>query len=339
MTNFEIYKRDFTKKAQLNGFSSISIEKCLNYSKKLIENNIPVIYDSTNFSGLVGYNTKYIRRSIVSTTYFYRYFEIKKKNGKIRKLAEPLPSLKEIQKWILNEILYNVKVSKHAKGYIPKRGLFEHLKYHKNEEIVLTLDIDNFFTNIKFDLVFKVFSNLGYSNNVSYILSKLCTLDNALPQGAPTSPYISNIILYDFDNCISAYCKKNNIKYTRYADDLAFSGNFESKELIELIKENLKNLNLKINRDKTQLMKKNTQQIVSGVVVNEKIQIPKTIRNKIRNEMFYINKFGIKSHLEKINEHRENYVLHLLGKINYLLYLNPKDEEFIRYKQILHKLK
>ena len=162
----------------------------------------------THFSSLVGYNTKYIRRSIISTKYFYRYFEIEKKNGKKRKIAYPLPSLKEIQKWILEEILYNVKISRHAKGYIPKRSLYEHLKYHKNEKTVLTLDIDNFFGSIDEDLVYNVFLNLGYSKNVSYFLSGLCCLDKCLPQGAPTSPYISNIILNKFfeSDSISGYC-------------------------------------------------------------------------------------------------------------------------------------
>lgn len=339
MTNFDVYEKEFTKKALLNGFSSDSIQKCLAYSKFLLDNNLPVIYDLTHFSSLVGYNTKYIRRSIISTKYFYRYFEIEKKNGKKRKIAEPLPSLKEIQKWILEEILYNVKISRHAKGYIPKRSLYEHLKYHKNEKTVLTLDIDNFFGSIDEDLVYGVFLNLGYSKNISYLLSKLCCLNKCLPQGAPTSPYISNIILNNFDSFISNYCKDNNIKYTRYADDLAFSGDFDSKELIETIKAQLKKLDLKINNNKTKIMNRNKRQIISGVIVNDKIQVPKSTRNQIRNQMFYITKFGIQSHLEKIKEKRENYISHLLGKINYILSLNPKDIEFVEYKKALHKLK
>lgn len=338
MSDFDNYKKAFVKKATQNGYSAENIEKCLVYSKSLLDKNLPVIYNSSHFSSLVGYDVKYIKRAILSTKYFYRYFEIIKKSGKSRPIAEPLPSLKEIQVWILNEILYKVKVSRYAKGFIPNRSLIEHLKYHKNEKTVLTLDIENFFGNISDTHIIKVFLDLGYSKSMTKILSELCLLEKKLPQGAPTSPYLTNIVMIDFDYQISIYCKDNKIKYTRYADDLAFSGDFDSKELINIVNKELNKLKLKINKDKTLLMKQNVQQIISGIVVNKKTQVPKNIRNKIRTEMYYIKKFGLDEHLKRIENNRENYTLHLIGRINYLLNINPSDEEFKNYKQFLYTI-
>ena len=339
MSDFDKYSKEFTSKALQNGYSQENIDKCLKYSKVLLDKNLPIIYNEYHFGSLVGYKSKYIKKASFGTPFFYRYFAIKKKNGNIRTIAEPLPSLKEIQDWILNEILYKIKVSRYAKGFVPKKGLKDHLRYHKTEKQILTLDIEDFFGSIKFDSIFKMFKSFGYSNDISKILTQLCTLEYKLPQGAPTSPYITNIILIPFDDKISSYCKENNLKYTRYADDLAFSGEFDSIKLISFVKQQLKELDLKLNKDKTLLMKRNVQQIVSGVVLNDKIQVPKASRNKIRNEMFYIKKYGLENHLSQINEYRENYLLHLIGKINYLLSLNPKDDEFINYKKYLYSIK
>jgi len=142
----------------------------------------------------------------------------------------------------------------------------------------------------------------------------------------------------DFDNTISKYCSTKNLKYTRYADDLAFSGDIKKTELIKLIKTELNKLGLRLNNDKIKLMKQNQPQIISGIIVNRKAQISKSKRNKIRNEMFYIKKFGLESHLSRTKETRSYYLKNLIGRINYLLSINPKDIEFIEYKNHLNKL-
>ena len=335
---FNKYKKLFTEKAINSGYSEDNILKCLSYAEPIMKKGFPVIYNTSHLSSLVGYNKIFIKRAVNHTTYFYRKFEISKKNGTKRVLLEPLPSLKEIQSWILEEILYNHKVSRYAKGYIPNRSIKDHVRYHTKKEKVLTLDIKKFFDNVSFKLVENIFVKIGYSELISNLLTKLCFLDGKLPQGAPTSPYISNIILLEFDEKISKYCSDNNLKFTRYADDLAFSGKIKKTELVNLVRAELKKLGLKLNNDKIKLMKQNQPQIISGIIVNEKTQIPKRIRNQIRNEMFYIKKFGIESHMQKTNQTKSKsvYLKHLLGKINYLLTINFKDNEFIEYKRILH---
>jgi len=333
------YKIDFTAEAHKMGLSKRSIQHCLDYAEVLISHNVPIIYNPSHFSSLVGYKKEYLKKAALHTSYFYRNFEITKKNGKKRPIAEPLPSLKEIQIWILENILEKVEVSPFAKAYKPKTSLIENLKFHKNQPKVFTLDLENFFPSIKMEWVEKVFLELGYSKMVSNLLAKLCTKDSALPQGAPTSPYLSNLIFKEADAIISEFCKQRKIKYTRYADDLSFSGDFDENELLDKVTETIKTLHLRINESKTKLMTPDMRQTVTGIVVNDKPQVVFTKRNELRQAMYYIMKFGFEEHRVYKEINHANYLEHLLGKINFVLQINPKDFEFLRYKALLIDLK
>jgi RNA-directed DNA polymerase len=334
--SFSTYKSAFKKKALENGFSEDNINKCLKYAEPIISNGFPVIYNTTHLSFLVGYKKGYLKKAALYTPYFYRDFQIDKKGGGKRQISEPLPSLREIQLWIYKEVLSKVKVSRYAKAYVPKRSIKDHARYHVKEETVLTLDIKNFFGSITTYQTEQIFLNIGYSKLVSNLLAKICTLKGTTPQGAPSSPVISNIVLKEFDNDIAKYCEQNSLKYTRYADDLAFSGDLDKDELIKFVEERLNHYGFELNEDKTRLMLRHQPQIVSGILVNEKTQVPKSIRKKIRQELYYIKTFGLESHLDKIELKKENYIKHLIGKINYLLSINPKDKEFLEYKKYLY---
>jgi RNA-directed DNA polymerase len=333
------YKTDFTAEATKKGLSRRNIQNCLDYAEILISNNVPIIYNPSHLSALVGYKKEYLKKAALHTSYFYRNFEITKKNGKKRPISEPLPSLKEIQIWILENILEKIPVSPFAKAYKPKTHLIENLKFHKNQPKVFTLDLENFFPSIRIELVEKVFLELGYSKMVSNLLAKLCTKDSALPQGAPTSPYLSNLIFREADSIISEFCKKRKIKYTRYADDFSFSGDFDENELLDKVTKTIKNLSLRINESKTKLMTPDMRQTVTGIVVNEQPQVTFSKRNELRQAMYYIMKFGFEEHRAYKEINQANYLEHLLGKINFVLQINPKDFEFSRYKALLIDLK
>ena len=337
--DFTKYKENFTAEASKKGLSKSSIQRCLDYAGVLISHNVPVIYNPSHLSALVGYKKEYLKKAALHTNYFYRNFEITKKNGKKRPISEPLPSLKEIQIWILKNILEKVPVSPFAKAYKPKTHLLENLKFHKNQPKVFTLDLENFFPSIKIELVEKVFLELGYSKMISNLLAKLCTKDSALPQGAPTSPYLSNLIFKEADTIISEFCKQQKIKYTRYADDLSFSGDFDEEELLNKVTETIEKLNLQINESKTKLMTPDKRQTVTGIVVNDKPQVDFNKRNELRQAMYYIKKFGFDEHRVYKEINQTNYLEHLLGKINFVLQINPKDNEFIEYKAWLIDLK
>lgn len=337
--DFLHYKDIFTKEATKMGYTPQNIQNCLDYAEILFSNDVPVIYNSSHLSGLVGYKKEYLKKAANYTRYFYRDFEILKKNGKKRPISEPLPSLKEIQLWILKNILYKCPVSPFAKAYRPNVSLIENLKFHKNQPKVFTLDLENFFPSITIASVEKIFVDLGYTKALSDLLAKLCTRDGTLPQGAPSSPHLSNLIFEDADAIISEYCIQRKIRYTRYADDLSFSGDFDENELLEKVTETVKKLNLKINASKTKIMTADRRQTVTGIVVNEKPQVVFHKRNELRQAMYYIKKFGIEEHREYKEINQANFLEHLLGKINFVLQINPKDTEFTAYKSHLIDLK
>jgi RNA-directed DNA polymerase len=337
--DFTQYKDKFIKEALKLGYSEHNIQRCLSYAEVLFSKNIPIIYNTSHLSELVGYKKEYLWKAALYPKKFYRDFEIIKKNGSKRLISEPLPSLKEIQTWILKNILYKVPVSPFAKAYKPKISLIENLRFHKNQPKVYTLDLENFFPSIKTDAIEKIFLELGYSKMISNLLAKICTRNGELPQGAPTSPYLSNLIFKEADAMISDYCKQKKIRYTRYADDLSFSGDFEEKTLLDKVTEGIENLNFHINKSKTKLMTPNTRQTVTGIVVNEKPQVVFHKRNELRQALYYIKKFGIDEHREYKEIRQANYLEHLLGQVNFVLQINPKDLEFIEYKAILIDLK
>jgi retron-type reverse transcriptase len=332
---FEFYEKHFRAKAVKSGFSEDDIQRCLAYAQPLIERDLPVIYNTANLCALVGYRKNYLKRAALFTSYFYRTFKIKKKSGSLREIKEPLPSLKEIQIWILNNILYQIRVSKFAKAYVPDRNIIDNVRFHRNKVKVLSLDIKNFFSSIKRIDVEKIYRDVGYSSNVANLLSKLCCCDEILPQGAPTSPYLSNIYLIKFDNYIAAYCQQKDIRYTRYADDMIFSGVFDEEPLIKLASHELAKIGLAMNLEKTKVMRQNNRQMVTGVVVNKSLQLPKEQREKIRQEVYYIERFGLSDHLKWTENNKANYIKHLLGKINYGLTLNPNDKDLKEYRSFI----
>ena len=271
----------------------------------------------------------------------YKVFKIKKRNGKYRTIYEPNYILKNIQKKILNNILNNKSISKYAKAYKKNISLKDNAIEHLNKDIILKLDIKDFFENIRFiDIYNSCFSIEYFPKEIGMLFTYLCTYNDYLPQGAPTSSYISNLVMKEFDEYIGEYCTSNNISYTRYSDDLTFSGNFNPSIIIKKVRKHLLKLGLKINDKKTHIIKKSNRQTVTGIVVNEKLQIASSYRKNIRREIYYIKKYGIKSHLKFTNKNidEKKYLNSLYGKINYVLQINKIDKNFIEYKDYIKEL-
>lgn len=271
----------------------------------------------------------------------YHIFKIKKRNGKTRTIYEPQPNLKIIQKNILHNILEDRYISKYAKAYKKGISLKENASIHTNKPLILKLDIKDFFDNITFMQVYSsCFPEKYFPKPIGTLLTNLCTYKDSLPQGAPTSSYISNIVMLDFDISVGEYCQKNNIDYTRYCDDMTFSGSFSKKEIIDLVKHELSKLGLSLNKEKITLITKKSRQVVTGIVVNKKMQVNINYRKNIRKEIFFIKKYGLTSHLNylKVSIPKEKYLNQLLGKINFVLQVDNTNKEFIDYKKYLLKL-
>lgn len=271
----------------------------------------------------------------------YEIFEIKKKNGGKRTIYAPKRNLKKIQKEILKNILNKMPVSSAACAYVPKKNIKDNAKIHQNKKIIVKLDIKDFFGSITFgEVLRKVFSYDYYPDSIAVLLTKLCTFYDFVPQGAPTSSYISNIVLKDFDEEVKTYCKKLNIDYTRYSDDLTFSGDFNIRGLISYIRTLLLKRGYLLNEQKIEVHHKNSRQLVTGVVVNECLQVEKSYRKRIRQEMYYIKKFGLLNHMKRINiENKEKYLASLKGRINHCLNINKDDKELQRYLKVIKSIK
>ena len=268
----------------------------------------------------------------------YKVFKIKKRNGKYRTIYEPSPTLKHIQKQILNNILNNKSISRYAKAYHKGISLMDNALPHINKKIILKLDIKDFFDNIRFyDIYNNCFSIEYFPKSIGMLLTYLCTYNNHLIQGTPTSAYISNLVMKEFDSTIGNWCESNNISYTRYSDDMTFSGDFDVKEVIKKTRSMLNKLGLRLNYNKIHVIHSNSRQSVTGIVVNEKLQVSNDYRNKIRQEIYYIKKYGIESHMNKININicKKSYIKQLYGKILFVLQINNSDKEFLEYKKYL----
>lgn len=333
------YKTAFNEAAKQNGKSKEYCKKYLSYAEKLWMRNMPVIYTQEHLCGLLGYLPAYVYAAANSPERFYRQFLIPKKNGGMRMISEPLPSLKEIQEWILKNILYKGEVSPYAKAYIPGKSIKDNVRFHRRQQKVLSLDIKQFYDYMTDWMVFQFYLECGYEESVAMMLTSLCCVGGCLPQGAPTSAALSNLLLREFDEKVGMYCRQEQIRYTRYADDMTFSGNFDELKVIRFVRKALKSMGLQLNNKKTRVRKQGQQQEVTGIVVNYKTQLPKSIRKEIRKNMYYICKYGLESHLDYIDSEHKNYLEHLLGQVSYALFINPNDLEMERYKKILKALK
>ena len=262
----------------------------------------------------------------------YRKAKLPKKNGGFRNLSVPDEVLKSIQRQISEVLLIHMPVSRYAKAYRFGSSTLRNAKHHVGKQVVLKLDILHFFDSIQYSTVKdKVFPAQIYAEPLRILLTMLCYHKDALPQGAPSSPAITNIILYGFDELVGQWCRERGISYTRYCDDMTFSGDFDPAEVIRFVRLELKKTGFLLNEQKTRIQRPGQQQTVTGIVVNEKLSIPEDYRRKLRQELYYCRKFGIQEHLQKIGlEIPENtYRMQLLGKVNYVLQVHPNDKDML----------
>ena len=270
----------------------------------------------------------------------YHKAKLPKKNGGYRNLSVPDEILKTIQRQISEVLLIHMPVSRYAKAYRFGSSTLRNAKHHVGKQVVLKLDILHFFDSIRYSTVkYKVFSEQIYAEPLRILLTMLCYHKDALPQGAPSSAAITNIILYEFDELIGQWCREQGIAYPRYCDDMTFSGDFDPAEVVRFVRLELKKIGFLLNEQKTKIQHPGQQQTVTGIVVNEKLSIPADYRRKLRQELYYCRKFGIQEHLQKIGLEipEDTYRMQLLGKINYVLQVHPDDRDMLEARKWLQQ--
>ncbi|ONF95863.1 reverse transcriptase family protein [Sphingomonas jeddahensis] len=198
----------------------------------------------------------------------YRLFEVRKRSGGIRLISAPRTFLKVVQWWVLDTILENSSDLPFVYGFSRGRSFIDNAKAHQGCNHLLNVDVKDFFPSLSHSKVRDVFCALGYSYKVSNFMADLCTLDGALPQGAPTSPKISNMILAECDIHLRNLAQSHGATYTRYADDLTFSSYSRIPDsFVQRIEEHFLPLGLQLNKAKTKFMGTNQMKEVTGLVL------------------------------------------------------------------------
>ncbi len=289
----------------------------------------------------LGFSAKTLYGLSNSLEKHYHTVYLPKSDGSKRKLSVPDLILKLVQKSIADNILIQYPISKYAKAYKPGSSIQKNARPHVGKKKILKLDIEGFFDHILYSRVKDtVFYEEKYSESIRILLTMLCYYNDSLPQGAPTSPAITNIIMYDFDETVGAFCNEKNIAYTRYCDDMTFSGCFDEREIISFVKGELRKLGLFLKNRKTAVISASKRQVVTGIVVNEKMNVTKDYKKTIRQEIYYIKKFGLDEHLKRLGiSDKQQYVLSLKGRIAFVLQTIPNNCEFIEYKNFLDSIR
>lgn len=212
----------------------------------------------------------------------YRKIVVSKRKGGKRILAIPSVPLRKSQKSLL-QFFTQFKTHHAAHGFVDGKSIITHARLHIAKESILTVDIEDFFGSITSLHLEKLFRFNGVQNQTDIdLLKRLTTLDSKLPQGAPTSPVLSNAVAYEMDCELENWAKQKNLIYSRYADDMVFSSENRTieKEFINEVSEIVLKHGFKLNHAKTRILPRGRRQIVTGLVVNTKLNVK---REYLRN--------------------------------------------------------
>jgi len=316
--------------------------------EKLQEARLPLLSSPADVATALGLPVKRLRwlafHAEVAVVTHYVRFQIPKKSGGMRELSAPHADLAKAQRWILQNILDLVPVSGVAHGFVRGRGTLTNARSHTGKDVVLNADLKDFFPSITFPRVRGIFQQLGYSPAVSTVLALLCTESprravsydgqafqvacgpRALPQGACTSPALSNLCARKLDLRFSALAAKHGWTYTRYADDLTFSTRGEPARATALILSRLHNIvkdeHFEVNEAKTRVQRRNAQQSVTGVVVNDHCNVDRKTRRRLRAILHQAAKTGLPA---QNRTGHDNFTGWVSGMLGYVKMINPQQ--------------
>lgn len=234
----------------------------------------------------------------------YHEFEVPKRDGRKRTISAPEPELMKVQRLILRRVLGRLKAHPAAHGFERGKSIVTNAQSHAGKAVVAKMDVRDFFPSTRQERVETFFRKIGWDSRAAALLTRLCTWKGGLPQGAPTSPRLSNLINYKLDARLDALARVSGAAYTRYADDITFSytsevrrqaRNRKTGELIEIkgrppvggllwsAAEILSEEGYEVHkRRKMSVRRRHQRQIVTGLVVNERPRLPREVRRRLR---------------------------------------------------------
>ena len=278
----------------------------------------------------------------------YHFRWIRKRSGGWRLVEAPKPKLKRVQTLILREILDRIPPHDTAHGFVRKRSILTNARQHAGQRVILKLDLENFYAAVSYTRVVSIFRSLGYSREAALWLARLTTSklppniaapDNAsstlqpfssphLPQGAPSSPALANLSAFGLDVRLSGLARSFGAGYTRYADDLTFSGPQQFLRslptFIPLTSQIVREERFRVNRKKRKVIRDNQRQTVAGVVVNERPNISRRDYDRLKAILTNCVRHGPSS---QNRDSHDQFAHHLRGRIAHVRQLNLQRGE------------
>lgn len=257
---------------------------------------------------------------------WYKDFHIPKKGGGTRLVSEPAFPLNMIQRRLLHRVFNKFPVTDNAHGFVRGRDIISNVSPHVGKHIIIKMDLEKFFDNIGAGLIYRLLERYGYRASVTSRIVDLVTKDRKLPQGAPTSPALSNATAQNLDHALTHFVKTNfNADYTRYADDLTFSGDKEFERKLPWFFAEVRTIIAKrgfiINEKKLRIIRISRKQKVTGIVANEKLSIDRKERDKLRALLH--NAYKCRSLESQNREGRKDFEAHIRGKIQHIKHVSP----------------
>ena len=289
--------------------------------------------DLIDLSKRIGVNLNYLLSLIHNSQKFYRSYYINKSSGGTRAIDSPSIPLKSIQAWILRNILEKVIISDRTYGFVKKRSIKDNAKIHLGKKYILSVDIKDFFSMTKEIKIYNFFHKLFPNRPLADGLTKLCVYKKRLPQGAVTSPALSNIVFLKADDEILKLCNSLDIEYSRYADDISFSTNDISKLklVLPLVTKIIRKHGYTLNKVKTRYLTGKRKMSVTGLTLNSKsLSIGRKRKALIRARL----------HNYIMNGKIDITLNQLLGELAYLRDIEPQTyKNIMMYKNKLKNKK
>lgn len=315
--------------------------------ERLKSSELPVLSSPADVASALGISVGTLRwlafHHPASKTTHYHTWTIAKRSGGDRTISRPQKKLAAAQQWILDSLLSQTPVHDAAHGFVPGRSTLTGAQPHVGSQIVVNMDLQDFFPTIDFARVAGLFRALGYSPAVATIFALLCTEsprrvirsggetlhaavgNRSLPQGACTSPALSNLIAKRLDKRLAGTAKSIGWQYTRYADDLTLSTKVNSSKVgyvLARVRHLAKEEGFVVKESKTRVLRQCTQQSVTGIVVNDRPSIDRKTIREIRAILHRAKFEG----LEKQNRiDHPNFAGWVSGMIAYINMVNPQQ--------------
>jgi len=348
------YEKNKTEIFYLGEKVSAGLSQTVSDHAKLTKFKLPILDNALQLADAMGISLSELRflsySREVSRVHHYHQFEIPKKTGGTRKISTPMPRLKRVQYWLLDNILSEIPLHDAAHGFVAKKSIVSNAQAHLQSAIIINFDLKDFFPTITYKRIKGYCHKLGYSEQLASIIGLLCSehsvdeieLDGdlfyvskgerRLPQGAPTSPAISNLICYRLDKRLHGAVKDLGFSYTRYADDMTFSSKVADdnalKKLFWRVHQIIGDEGFVVHPDKTRIMRKGSCQEVTGIVVNEKQGINRKVVRRFKACLHQAKLDGID---QKQWGSSHNFMSAIHGFASYIHMVDPeKGKRFLQ---------